>query len=55
MRTRSRDKLLEPARAGDAGGEPVGIGRPCAIGGVEAEEAQDAQIILRDARCAARR
>ena len=38
-----------PARAGDAGGKPARVRRAVAIGGVEAEEAQNAQIILGDA------
>ena len=50
MRTRSRDSCSSPARAGDAGGKPFRIGRARAVGRVEAEEAQDAQIVL--ARCA---
>ena len=44
-------QLLETGARGDAGGKPRGIGQPVAIGGVEAEEAQDAQIILGDAFC----
>ncbi len=42
-------QLRETGTRGDAGGKPRGIGQPMAIGGVEAEEAQDAQIILGDA------
>ena len=42
-------QLREAGAPGDAGGKPGGIGRALAIGGVEAEEAQDAQIILGDA------
>ena len=48
MRTRSRDKCSRPARAGDAGGKPVRIGRALPVSRVKAEEAQDAQIILGD-------
>ena len=44
-------QLGEPRARGDAGGKPRGVGQPVAIGGVEAEEAQDAQIILGDALC----
>ena len=40
---------LEARARGDAGRQAGGIGQPAvAVGGVEAEEAQDAQIILRD-------
>ena len=42
-------QLLEAGAAGDAGGDARRIGRAVAIGGVEAEEAQDAQIVLGDA------
>ena len=43
-------QLVEPVAAGDAGGEPFGVGMVAgAIGGMEAEEAQDAQIVFRDA------
>ena len=48
-------QLLEAGARGDAGGKPRGIGQPVAIGGVEAEEAQDAQIILGDALLRRRR
>jgi hypothetical protein len=34
----------------NAGGEPGRIGRAVAIGGMEAEEPQDAQMVLGDAR-----
>ena len=50
MRTRSRDNCSRPARAGDAGGDPCRVERALAIGGMEAEEAQDAQVVFRDAR-----
>ena len=43
-------QLFEARARGDAGVQARGIGRAVAIGGVEAEEAQDAQIILGDAR-----
>ena len=42
----------KPSQAGDAGAKGVqggGIGRHPAIAGVEAEEAQDAQVVLGDA------
>ena len=50
MRTRSRDNWLEPVAAGDAGGDAFGVGMAAgAIGGMKAEEAQNAQIVFRDA------
>ena len=49
MRTRSRDSVSNPARALMQAASPVGVGRPgVAVARVEAEEAQDAQIILGD-------
>ena len=48
-------QLLETGTLGDAGGKPRGIGQPMAIGGMEAEEAQDAQVVLGDALCSPRR
>ena len=49
MRTRSRDSVSSPARAAMQADRPAASGRSAvAIGGVEAEEAQDAQIILGD-------
>ena len=42
-------QLRKSATRGDAGGKAHGIGHALAIGGVKAEEAQDAQIILGDA------
>ena len=42
-------QLREAGALGDAGGKPRGIGQPMAVSGMEAEEAQDAQIILGDA------
>ena len=42
-------QLPETRARGDAGGKPRGIGQSVAIGGMETEEAQDAQIILGDA------
>ena len=50
MRTRSRDNRSSCRARRDAGREPGRIGRAVAIGGMEAEEPQDAQIILGDAR-----
>ena len=45
-------ELVEPVAAGDAGGKPFGVGMAAgAVGGVKAEEAQDAQVIFRDALC----
>ena len=48
MRTRSADSVGEPAARGDAGEISGAIGLALAIGGVNAEEPQDAQIILGD-------
>ena len=55
MRMRSRDNWSRPARAGDAGGDPVRVGRALAVGGVEAKEPQDAQIVFGDAALPRRR
>ncbi len=50
MRTRSRDSRSSPARATITAVSPAAIGCAFAVAGVEAEEAQDAQIVLADAR-----
>ena len=43
-------QLGEAVAAGDAGGEACGVGMIAgAVGGMKAEEAQDAQIVFRDA------
>ena len=44
-------ELIEAGAAGDTGGEALRIGRTRAVGGMEAEEPQDPQIILGDAGC----
>src|SRR6478735_2257176 len=44
-------QLIEAGARRDARGEPLRVRSALAIGGVEAEEAQDAQIVLGDARC----
>jgi hypothetical protein len=41
--------LTETGAGGDAGGKPRRIGQPVPVSRVEAEEAEDAEIILRDA------
>ena len=43
-------QLLEAGAGVDAGGEALWVGSALAIGGVEAEEPQDAQIVFGDAR-----
>ena len=43
-------EAAQPGRGGGTGGERRGIGRRPAVVGEEAEEAQDAQIVLGDAR-----
>ena len=43
-------QAVEPGTAVDAGGDPLRVGRALAVGGVEAEEPQDAQVVLGDAR-----
>ena len=48
MRTRSADSAGEPAARGDAGEVSGAIGLALAIGGVNAEKPQHAQIILGD-------
>ena len=50
MRTRSRESWSSPSRPAMQAAKPRGIGMIAgAIGGVKAEEAQDAQIVFRDA------
>ena len=49
MRTRSAERLARPARAPMQARVSGAIGLARAVGGVNAEEAQDAQIILGDA------
>ena len=44
-------QLLEAGARRDARGEPLRVRSALAISGVEAEEAQDAQVVLGDARC----
>ena len=55
MRTRSADSVARPARAADAGEVAGAIRLARAIGGMNAEEPKDAQIILGDARMRDRR
>ena len=43
-------QLFEAGASGDAGGDPCRVERALAIGGMKAEEAQDAQVVFRDAR-----
>ena len=50
----ARQPLQAVARR-DRGAEPGRIGQPFAVDRVEAEEAQDAQIVLGDARAPDRR
>ena len=49
MRTRSAERLDKSRAPGDAGEISGAIGLARAVGGMHAEEAQDAQIILGDA------
>ena len=49
MRMRSADRLESPARPVDAGEIAGAVGLALPVGGMDAEEAQDAQIILGDA------